>query len=87
MPGDPIESECTDNSDSAFFYGWDASHCCEGQYCISINRLETNEAIELLANLYPDNDGDSSNGIQFVTGGGDANIGTGDDFNYCFIKN
>ncbi len=87
MPSDPLDASCDDNSDGAFFYGWDSAHCCEGSYCISINHLETQNAIKLLAKIYPDNDGDLSNGVQYVTGGGDANIGTGDDFNYCFVKN
>ena len=87
MPSDPLDSSCSDNSDEAFFYGWDAGHCCEGSYCVSINHLETQGAINLLAGGYPDNDNNHSNGIQYVTGGGDANIGTGDDFNYCFVKN
>lgn len=87
MPSDPLDASCSDNSDGAFFYGWDAGHCCEGSYCISINHIETQGTINLLAGSYPDNDGNPSNGIQYVTGGGDANIGTGDDFNYCFVKN
>jgi len=89
IPRDPRESaNCTDLSDdNLFFYGWDAEHCCEGSYCISINRLETQGAIDKLASKYLDNDGDISNGVQYSTGGGDANIGTGDDFNYCFVKN
>ncbi len=93
VPEDPGEnSNCfTQNggegSDTAFFYGWDSGHCCEGSYCISINRLETQQAINLLSQKYPDNDNDLSDGVQYVTGGGDANIGTGDDFNYCFVAN
>lgn len=91
VPEDPAEdSNCFstgEGNDLAFFYGWDSDHCCEGSYCISINRLETQWAIDILAQKYPDNDGDKSNGIQYATGGGDANIGTGDDFNYCFVEN
>lgn len=91
VPEDPLEdSNCFatgEGNDDAYFYGWDSAHCCEGQYCISINRLETDWAVEKLAESYPDNDGDLSNGVQYATGGGHANIGTGDDFNYCFIKN
>lgn len=91
VPQDPAEdSNCFatgEGNDDAFFYGWDSGHCCEGSYCISINRIETQEAINLLAQRYPDNDGNKSNGIQYTTGGGDANIGTGDDFNYCFVEN
>lgn len=91
VPEDPAEdSNCFDTgegNDDAFFYGWDSGHCCEGSYCISINRVESQWAIESLAQKYPDNDGDISNGVQYTTGGGDANIGTGDDFNYCFVKN
>ncbi len=92
IPEDPAEnSNCFTNggaqNDDTFFYGWDSGHCCEGSYCISINKLETQEAINALASKYPDNDHNLSNGVQYVTGGGDANIGTGDDFNYCFVKN
>lgn len=92
VPKDPAEnSNCFANggegSDETFFYGWDSSHCCEGSYCISINRLETQQAIDLLSKKYPDHDNNLSNGVQYVTGGGDANIGTGDDFNYCFVQN
>ncbi len=92
VPKDPAEnSHCFANggegSDETFFYGWDSGHCCEGSYCISINRLETQQAINLLSKKYPDHDNNLSNGVQYVTGGGDANIGTGDDFNYCFVKN
>ncbi len=87
-PSDPKgDSICSNFGDDDFFYGWDSSHCCEGSYCISINRLETEWAIQKLDGKYPDNDGDLSNGVQYATGGGDANIGTGDDFNYCFVKN
>lgn len=89
VPTDPAENaSCTGLSDdNLFFYGWDSSHCCEGSYCISINRLETQAAIDILAKKYPDNDGNKNNGVQYATGGGDANIGTGDDFNYCFVEN
>jgi hypothetical protein len=89
IPSDPSENAACGgwSDDNLFFYGWDSSHCCEGSYCISINRLETQWAIDSLAQKYPDHDGDKSNGVQYVTGGGDANIGTGDDFNYCFVKN
>lgn len=88
-PTDPAENaSCSGLSDdNLFFYGWDSGHCCEGSYCISINRLETQAAIEALATKYPDNDNDISDGVQYTTGGGDANIGTGDDFNYCFREN
>ncbi len=88
VPSGPSENaNCTSlPDDSLFFYGWDAAHCCEGAYCISINRIENQETINRLASTYPDHDGDISNGVQYVTGGGNANIGTGDDFNYCFIE-
>jgi len=89
VPEDPAEnSNCFATgagNDNAFFYGWDSTHCCGGQYCISINRIESQETLNILAGKYPDNDGNIDNGVQYVTGGGDANIGTGDDFNYCFI--
>ena len=87
MPTDPSESitECNDpNGGNEYFYGWDSAHCCEGEYCISINKVETQEALETLNNQYLDRDNNISNGVQFVTGGGDADIGTA-DFNYCFV--
>jgi len=81
---DPLDGQtaCDDDSDGAFFYGWDSGHCCgtclapgssNCQMCISINTFETQE--------YRDKYGSHS-----VDGGGDANIGTGDDYNYCFDK-
>lgn len=76
MVEDPKDAACEDDSDDAYFYGWDASHCCEGEYCVSINRLETEWAVELLKERFDK--------LHYVTGGGDANIGTGDDFNFCF---
>ena len=84
IPGDPIDdANCTDigsaNNDDLYFYGWDSVHCCEGSYCISINRLETQWAANLLTERFGT--------LHYVTGGGDANIGTGDDFNYCFVPN
>jgi len=81
VPADPIDdANCTGLSDdNLFFYGWDSSHCCEGSYCISINRLETQWAANLLEQKIGQ--------LHYVTGGGDANIGTGDDFNYCFVEN
>lgn len=79
---DPLDEKtaCNDNSDGAFFYGWDSGHCCGSclapgsskcQMCISINTLETQEYR-------------AKYGSHSVDGGGDANIGTGDDYNYCF---
>ena len=81
IPADPIDdANCTGlGDDDLFFYGWDSSHCCEGSECISINRLETQWAADLLEQKFGQ--------LHYVTGGGDANIGTGDDFNYCFMKN
>jgi len=84
VPGDPIDdANCNDitsaNNDELFFYGWDSAHCCEGSECISINRLETQWAADLLTQKFGQ--------LHYVTGGGDANIGTGDDFNYCFVPN
>ena len=78
---DPIDDGTCANlsSDDLFFYGWDSGHCCEGSYCVSINRLETQWAIDILKQKFGD--------LHFVTGGGDVNIGTGDDFNYCFQEN
>ncbi len=78
-PSDPRDSACSDSSDEAFFYGWDSGHCCEGSYCISINRIETQWGVDTLLSKF--------GVMNYVTGGGDANIGTGDDFNYCFVKN
>jgi len=92
MPTDPSQSveDCQDVdsgdiSNDDFFYGWDSAHCCEGAYCISINNVETQGALKTLNNQYLDRDNNISNGVQFVTDGGNANIGTGDDFNYCFV--
>jgi len=79
VPTDPRDASCTDNSDNAFFYGWDSTHCCEGSYCFSINRLETQWGLDRLQEKF--------GSLLYVTGGGDANIGTGDDFNYCFVRN
>ena len=81
MVSDPFEdqTDCSDNSDDAYFYGWDSGHCCEGEWCVSINRLETQWAVDHLTEIFGD--------MHFTTGGGDANIGTGDDFNHCFITN
>ncbi|HHE76546.1 MAG TPA: prepilin-type N-terminal cleavage/methylation domain-containing protein [Candidatus Parcubacteria bacterium] len=81
VPADPIDNaNCADLSDdNLFFYGWDSSHCCEGSYCLSVNRLETDWGVQQFQSKF--------GALHYVTGGGDANIGTGDDFNYCFIKN
>jgi prepilin-type N-terminal cleavage/methylation domain-containing protein len=85
VPADPKDADCSDNSDGAFFYGWDSAHCCGGclaegsqtcQMCISINTLETDWAKQMLIQKF--------GRLHSVDGGGDANIGTGDDFNYCF---
>lgn len=88
---DPLDSQtsCNDNSDNAFFYGWDSGHCCEGEWCVSINRLETQWAVDMLKERFGslNLEGGSGDPMHYVTGGGDANIGTGDDFNFCFIKN
>jgi len=81
IPNDPIDdANCTGlGDDNLFFYGWDSAHCCEGSECISINRLETQWAAQILEQKFGK--------LHYVTGGGDANIGTGDDFNYCFVPN
>lgn len=81
ISADPIDdANCTGlGDDNLFFYGWDSGHCCEGSYCISINRLETQWVADLLEQKFGQ--------LHYVTGGGDANIGTGDDFNYCFVEN
>jgi len=81
VPADPIDNaNCADlRDDDLFFYGWDSTHCCEGSYCLSVNRLETDWGVRQFQSKF--------GALHYVTGGGDANIGTGDDFNYCFIKN
>jgi type II secretion system protein G len=88
---DPFDDQtsCNNNSDDAFFYGWDSAHCCEGQWCVSINRLETQWAKDMLEERFGVKNlaGGSGDPLHYVTGGGNANIGTGDDFNYCFIDN
>lgn len=88
---DPFDAQtgCSDDSDDAFFYGWDSAHCCEGQWCISINTLETEWAEDMLIERFGAKNiaGGSDDPLHYVTGGGDANIGTGDDFNFCFIDN
>ncbi len=77
---DPLDNQtaCDNHNDGAFFYGWDSSHGCSSvpagypcQMCISINSFETDEYR-------------TKYGSHSVTSGGDANIGTGDDYNYCF---
>ena len=84
VPSDPKDADCSDNSDEAFFYGWDSAHCCGGclaegsqtcQMCISINRLETDWARQVLIQKF--------GLLKSVDGGSDANIGDA-DFNYCF---
>lgn len=79
IPTDPLDTTCGNNADGAFFYGWDSTHCCEGEYCISVNNIETQWALDRLIERFGQ--------ANYVTGGGDANIGTGDDFNYCFSPN
>jgi prepilin-type N-terminal cleavage/methylation domain-containing protein len=78
---DPIDdATCSGlGNDNLFFYGWDSAHCCEGSYCVSVNRLETTWAVNILTQKFGQ--------LHYVTGGGHANIGTGDDFNFCFVKN
>lgn len=81
LPGDPID----DNNCAApwsageFYYGWDGAHCCEGSYCFSINTFETQWARDAIIQKYGK--------MRYVTGGGDAGIGTVDEFNHCFLKN
>lgn len=76
IPSDPVEDAgCSDDSDDAFFYGWDSRHCCGGQMCISINRIETDWLKERLIEKFGQ--------LHSVTGGCDANICDA-DFNYCF---
>lgn len=80
IPTDPTDdADCNSlSSDDLFFYGWDSAHCCGGSECISINRLETQWAVDALERRFGE--------LHQVTGGGDANIGTGDDFNICFVE-
>jgi type II secretion system protein G len=78
-PADPLDdgSDCGNDSDDNFFYGWDSAHCCGGSYCISINKLETQGAKDKLEEQFGE--------LQDVTGGCDANICDA-DFNYCFAN-
>lgn len=80
MPTDPGGSDCSDNSNNAQFYGWDSSRCGEN-YCISINTLETEWALETLSEKYgyPISGGK----VRDQTCGGQANIDQA-DFNHCF---
>lgn len=85
VPADPQDTACGDDSDDAYFYGWDSNHPA-GQYdfCISINTLETQQALERLSQKFGipiDNQGK----VRHVTGGCDANICDA-DFNYCFQR-
>jgi|GEM_PF-4745047 len=82
-PSDPLDVNCTDNSDTAHFYDFDDEHCYEPHTCISINNLETDSAFELLDKKY-------SNRLT-VSNGCDVNIGDGCttewQFNLCFVSN
>lgn len=80
FPEDPLgkDTSCADDSDEAFFYGWDSDHSCDGsKYCISINNLETIEGQEVLIKKFGK--------IKFTTCGSDANINDA-DFNYCIVS-
>ncbi|PIZ62323.1 hypothetical protein COY16_04700 [Candidatus Roizmanbacteria bacterium CG_4_10_14_0_2_um_filter_39_13] len=84
IPSDPLDNaNCTDNSDTAYFYGFDSAHCCEASYCISINKLETQDAYDQLEKKY-------SNRLTVYTGC-NANIGkdctTERQFHLCFVPN
>ena len=86
---DPRDNaNCTNlhNEDDKYFYAWDGDHCCQGSYCIGVNKFETSWAIDILAKKYPDND-PSRYGVQYVNAGPNANIGGGGEFNYCFVNN
>ncbi len=82
-PEDPLDNgNCSDNSDTAYFYGFDSAHCCNVGYCLSINNLETDDALEKLKSMYP-NRITASNGC-------DANIGIActaeKQFHMCFLR-
>ena len=96
LPTDPLENpDCgevtydsksgytyyANNSYDAYFYGWDSMHCCEARECISINNMETQWGLDVLISKF--------GARRSVTGGGNANIGTGgpSEFNYCFVPN
>lgn len=84
IPTDPLDKgNCSDYSDTSFFYSFDDAHCCEASTCISINRLETEEAFERLDREY-----DSR---LTVSNGCNGNIGdactTERQFHYCFVAN
>lgn len=87
VPSDPLSDNlgCAvrfdePNIDDAFFYGWDSQNAVQS-FCLSINNLETDWAIDQLVRKYDTQ--------LAVTGEGDANIGTGStmQFNYCFVIN
>ncbi len=82
-PSDPLDTACTDDSDTAHFYGFDDNHCCEAHTCISINNLETDSAYEQLEKKY-------SNRLT-VSNGCNANIGDActseRQFHLCFVSN
>jgi hypothetical protein len=80
VPSDPSGASCGNDSNDAYFCGWDSSRCAEN-YCVSINTLETQSAKERLSERF---------GIPIEGGkvrdqkcGGQANIDNA-DFNYCF---
>lgn len=83
-PTDPWDNgNCSDINDTSYFYGFDDAHCCEASTCISINRLETQEAFDLLDRQH--------SGRLIVSNGCNANIGnactTERQFHYCFVPN
>lgn len=81
---DPLDNgDCADVEDTSYFYGFDDGHCCEASVCISINRLETQQAYDRLDKLYENR--------LTVYSGCDANIGgdctTERQFHMCFVPN
>ena len=95
MPTDPLDSlaaqgDCSVGKindhgsqieDTYYFYGWDAAHQCNVNVdnCISINRTETSKLnADLLARFTE---------MNMANCGINANIGAGDDFDYCFTDN
>ncbi|MBD3251108.1 prepilin-type N-terminal cleavage/methylation domain-containing protein [Candidatus Uhrbacteria bacterium] len=77
VPKDPqAVSDCTGlaDNDADFFYGYDADHAGM-DICISINNLETADALNRLIQRYGQ--------AQSVTSGADTNIDQA-AFNYCF---
>lgn len=67
------------NGEEFFFYSWDANHCGGISNCISINRLETQWAVNQLLSKYG-----KMHSATCTDAGTDGLIGSKDDFNFCF---